>query len=117
MGLQFSMNGTTRDRLISAAHNLCDLLNSQGVPVYIYNTAATGSCYFRIRGCHKCRSIRLSDHRGRVKYRFKYNLFLNEMGYKMEQDGNVWRHYYGIDEVDRLITHLQVEYRNRKGEK
>lgn len=114
MSTSISLSGSPRDRLISAAHNLVDLLNMEGIPAYISNQAQTGSAYIRIKDCDTCRQLRISDHPGRPKYRYKFNLILSQLGVRSEEDDGITRHYYGVDSIEQLVVDLKHEYESRK---
>ena len=82
-----------------------------GLGPRIWCLAAGGSCYIKF-GESRLRSLRIGDHRGRKKYRYKWNLRVNYKMFKREQDGKVVRFYYPILEYNDMVRHM-VMYRNK----
>lgn len=61
---------------------------------YIYNSATTGSVYMKFKASSLLCSIRIANHAGRKKYRYKWNLFKGIGKIKKEMDRGIERYYY-----------------------
>lgn len=70
---------------------------------------ATGSRYLALPGrVHSLGRIRIADHQPRRRYFYRWNLWLNKVGYWQESDrrGRVSSHY-GINELDRMADDIE----------
>ena len=79
--------------------------------VYIYHAAtSTGSTYlkFRRRGM---RSVRISDHTGRDRYHYRYNVRLDHQGAPMRTTSSGWiQLYYSPRDIDQLVADVQAKW-------
>ncbi len=81
---------------------------------YVYHEVHRGaSVYIKFKGRNGLRTIRVSDHSGRHKYRYKWNL-RSDIPTKVEDDRYVSRFYYNIKEVSKLIQHI-INYNRKLG--
>ena len=89
------------------ADKLVEELNANKIRCYIWHRATTGSVYIRFND-QRMGSVRLGDHEGRGKLKYKFNLRSDfPMHYnKWKKDENVWRHYLSIDQWRELIPIL-----------
>ncbi len=74
----------------------------------IYNRAATGSLYIKFELIPH--SLRVGDHRGRQKYRYRWNLrddiaksFVNNNGHEMR--------HYPMHELEAMVQDMYQYYR------
>lgn len=77
---------------------------------YVYYSARTGSQYIKFEDA-RLRSVRISDHPGREKYRYKWNLLTNIGEAYTEWDRGVTRSYYPACEVDQLIHDIRAYHK------
>jgi hypothetical protein len=80
---------------------------------YIYYSALTGSVYIKFDN-PRLRSLRIGDHDGREKYRYKWNLRYDINKSYKEDDNSVMRYYFpatsvGIDNLKTMLKFLQDE--------
>lgn len=82
-------------------------LLSNGIECYVYHRATTGSVYIRFKDQRMC-SIRLGDHNGRGKLKYKYNIRVDlPLGYnKWQKDGDIWRLFLSSDQWKEIVPVL-----------
>ena len=80
-------------------------LNEIGIEAYIWHIATTGSVYIRFGDQRMC-SIRIGNHRGRNKLRYKYNLRSDINREQWKKDGDIWRFYLKLENWKSLIPVL-----------
>ena len=76
------------------AKRLITELAAKGINAYIWHSATTGSVYIRFEDV-RIGSVRLGDHNGREKLKYKFNI-RNDIGRKHKtwvKDDGVWRYY------------------------
>lgn len=86
-----------------AAKKLLKALKEQGA--YLYHVSNYDSIYIRFKN-KVLRSIRIGDHSGRKKYRYKWNL-CSDRATSTQVEGNVIRYYYHFDDLGKLVLHIQ----------
>ena len=84
---------------------LCKLSN---LGAWVYHRAATGSVYIKFADPKLC-SLRMADHEGREKYRYKWNLMENGLKSYKINDGNVCRRFYTLDDIDKMVRDINRE--------
>lgn len=93
--------------LESIANKIVCELKEANVESYIWHVANTGSVYIRFKDPRMC-SIRIGDHNGRDKLKYKYNL-RNDLRLKKGKwvkDNNIWRYYSPLEKWRELIPML-----------
>ena len=95
------------DHFESIANKLIIELKVLGIQAYIWHKATTGSIYVRFNDNRMC-SIRLSDHNGRNKLKYKFNLRsdISSNHKKWVKDGKVWRCYLPLNKWRELLPIL-----------
>lgn len=85
-------------------------LESVGLRPYIYHLAFTGSIYIKFKGPYSfIGSLRVGDHSGIEKYRYKWNLRHDIDKYYEELDQGVIRRYYPIAQFDKMAEEMARE--------
>jgi len=93
--------------LESYADKLIKRLNKRGYGAYLWHVSATNSIYIRFEDKEMC-SIRIGDHNGRERYKYKFNIRTDiEVSYT-QMDGRVLRHYYTVDDTKRLFKDVDA---------
>lgn len=78
-------------------------LEHLGAYVYCY-AKASSSVYIKFNDS-RLRSLRIGDHPGRSRYRYKWNL-RTDVETSRDIDGGVNRYYYHVADIDKLIDHI-----------
>ena len=76
---------------------------------WVYHISKYGSVYIKFED-EKLRSLRVADHPGRKKYKYKWNLMTKggiRNGLREEVDRGVNRFYYSPDKCKDLVTHIR----------
>lgn len=101
------------------AKKLISNLKDKGIDAYIWHAATTGSVYIRFSDNRMC-SVRLGDHQGRSKLKYKYNLRsdISPQHPKWVKDDGVWRFFLPMNKWKDLIPvlvkrHEQVKKWNK----
>ncbi len=72
---------------------------------YVSVVAISGSCYVKFKE-PLLRSLRIGDHNGRKKYRYKWNLRHDCEQQRTEKDGNVVRYHFPASQVKNMVQHM-----------
>ncbi len=80
-------------------------LNQHNLGAYIYHKARSGSAYIKFEDTKLC-SIRIGDHDGREKYRYKFNLRKDCMSAGWKLEDNIWRYYAPFDNIPSLVAEI-----------
>lgn len=90
------------------ADKLISELEKKEIEAYVWHVAKTGSVYIRFSDSRMC-SVRLGDHNGRSKLKYKYNLRSDikpdECGWK--KDDGTWRYYLSIKDWRKMVYALE----------
>jgi len=84
----------------------CLLDELEDLGIWIYHVSQHGSVYLKFED-ESLRSIRVADHPGRQKYRYKWNLDLKDSKSKKVNDRGIVRNYYGIMDVESLVQDIR----------
>jgi len=76
----------------SIANDIIHELKKLNLEPYIYHKAMTGSIYIKFKN-NKIGSLRLGDHDGREKYRYRFNVRSDMAGTNTFEDRGVIRYY------------------------
>jgi hypothetical protein len=98
--------------LTGITNKLIEELNALGIECYLWHAATTGSQYIRFADSRMC-SVRLGDHPGKDKLKYKYNV-RSDISHKHRtwvKDGNVWRYYVPQQNWRNLIPVLQERHK------
>lgn len=81
----------SKARLQGLADTVVRVLNKNGVLAVHYKKAMSGSCYVKLPGLG---SLRIADHDGIEKYRYRWNIRLDLRDPRTEIDRGTVRRYY-----------------------
>jgi hypothetical protein len=92
---------------IEIAKIIIDLLEMKGVPAYVHCEATTSSVYIRFADPRNA-SIRIGDHDGKSRYRYKWNVRTDKKFRKRGRfgwmvDRGIWRYYTTADRIDEMV--------------
>jgi len=108
---QRAARGDTKSRAHALYERLCTELADVGG--YGYYEAQTGSRYIRFTD-PRVGSIRIGDHQGRPRYRYRWNLWVGvEPPTRKTMQGRHIMYHFAEDEVDQLVKAIRVAYKVR----
>lgn len=87
-------------------------LTKLGFVIHRYNSVTTDSIYLKL-DYGVCCGIRISNHNGKKKYHYRFNLIKNYDGDKITFFENLISHFYNFDELPELIKDIQEEKANK----
>ena len=105
----------SRDRrrpLTKFEHEVFETLKVAKLEPYIHVVAASGSCYIKFH-YKEMRSLRIGDHGGYSKYRYKWNLRDDIDEYKKVFDKGVVRYFYPFEELLVMVSDM-IEFLREK---
>lgn len=97
-----------RKKEIEISNRVINILKNKGFRINKYYAKTTRSIYIKL-DYGVCGGIRISDHKGKKKYRYKFNLIKGYKGPKQILDRGYNRLYYNYENTDELITDIQKE--------
>lgn len=92
--------------------NLIPKLLKLGFIVHRYDSYSTSSIYLKLDYGVSC-GIRIADHYGKPKYRYRFNLIKNYTGDKVVIDNNLIRYYYSFDDIDKMLVDIDIERKSK----
>ena len=93
----------------SIANNIVKELETNGVKSFIWHAATTGSVYIRFE-CVNIGSIRIGDHDGRSKLRYKYNVRSDIKKSYWDKEKGIFRFYISSKNWTDLIPEIVKRY-------
>ena len=101
-----------RNQEIEVSNKLIKDLKDKGFQVHKYYAKTTKSIYLKI-DYGVCCGIRISDHKGKKKYRYKFNLIKQYKGPKLVKDKGYLRLFYDYNNTDELINDVENERKDK----
>lgn len=83
-------------------------LGKLGFIVHRYNAKSTSSIYLKL-DYGVCCGIRISDHSGKKKYHYRFNVFKDYEGDKVIIRDNLISYFYTFNELKQLVTKIMEE--------
>lgn len=99
---------TSREHIALLAKETLKRLNSLGA--YIYHESVGGSVYIKFRD-ERMGSIRIADHPGRKKYKYRWNLRVDIEESRVKFD-KIKRWYYRVADFEEMMVHI-LNYANK----
>ena len=90
------------------ATEVAQKLVEAGFVVHRYNAYSTQSVYLKL-DYGVANSIRISDHEGKEKLSYRYNIMVGEKKYREDLKGKYPRYYYPAEKVDELLCRIEKE--------
>ena len=97
-----------RNQEIKVSNKLINDLKEKGFQINKYYAKTTKSIYLKL-DYGVCCGIRISDHNGKQKYRYKFNLIKQYKGPKEKIDRGYVRLFYDYNNTEELIEDVQNE--------
>lgn len=85
--------------------------NLKELNAYIKNMSKYGTIYIAFKNNELLRQIRIGDHDGREKYKYKWNLRNDIPKEFIDIDKGISRYYYTFFDVDKLINDIKNKYK------
>lgn len=94
-------------------YKLVKALEQKGFILHWYKAITTDSCYIKL-DFGVANSIRVSNHRGKEKYHYRFNLMLNIDKSYVSSDGK--SNFYCVNDFDKMVNDI-VNFKNDQLEK
>ncbi len=101
-----------RNQEIKVSNKVIKNLKDKGFIVHKYFAKTTKSIYLKL-DYGVCCGIRISDHNGKKKYKYKFNLIKQYQGPKQVIDKGYLRNFYNYNDTKELIEDVQIEKENK----
>ncbi len=100
-----------KKNLTAIADELIERLLDCGFIIQRYDAYSTNSIYLKL-DYGVSNSIRISDHRGKQKLSYRYNIG-SDIAKRWQDDGQYTRYYFPADQIKQLVK-LIIQERNEK---
>lgn len=90
------------------ANILVNKLKNLGFIVHRYDAITTNSIYLKL-DFGVCCGIRISNHNGKKKYHYRFNVIKDYKGDKITYFKNLVSYFYTFDEIPQLLQKVQEE--------
>lgn len=90
------------------AKDISNKLKELGFIVHRYDAYSTNSIYLKL-DYGLCCGIRISDHNGKKRYHYRFNVYKDYEGDKIIERDNLISYFYTFDEIPQLIEKVQEE--------
>ena len=87
-------------------------LSELGFTIHRYNAITTSSIYLKL-DYGICCGIKISNHSGKKKYHYRFNIVKGYNGDKVTYSKNLISYFYTFEQISQLIKDVQHE-RNKK---
>ena len=87
-------------------------LSELGFTIHRYNAITTSSIYLKL-DYGICCGIRISNHSGKKKYHYRFNIVKGYNGDKVTYSKNLISYFYTFEQISQLIKDVQHQ-RNKK---
>lgn len=88
---------------------IIDCLSNLNIAIHVYHSFSTSSTYIKL-DYGELNSIRISNHDGKSRYNYKYNIGTNIQEYKEVDCGTFVKYYYPTNDIDRLLCDVLIEH-------
>ena len=94
------------------ADTLIKSLLNMGFIVHRYNAHSTSSIYLKLDYGVAC-GIRIADHPGKKKYRYRFNIIKDYEGDKVILKNGLICYFYDFNELENVLKAVQEEKQNK----
>jgi len=101
-----------RNNEIEVARKLIEILREKGFKINKYYAKTTKSIYLKL-DYGVCCGIRISNHNGKKKYKYKFNMLKEYNGPKQKNDKGYIRLFYDYSNTDELVNDVQNEKKSK----
>ena len=93
--------------LNDVAEALISALLDRGFTIQRYDACSTNSIYLKL-DYGVSNSVRISDHRGKEKLNYRYNIGADQRAYRKEE-GRFVRYYFPVSQLEKLVDLIEEE--------
>ena len=104
------MNNRKKELIVS--DKLIRILKQKGFKINRYYARKTKSIYLKL-DYGVCGAIRISDHIGKRKYRYKFNVIKKYTGPKIINDRGYIRLFYNYNNTKELLHDVETEKKSK----
>ena len=97
-----------RNQEIEVSNKLIEDLKKEDFRIHKYYAKTTKSIYLKL-DYGVCCGIRISDHTGKKRYKYKFNLIKQYKGPKQINDKGYLRLFYNYNNTEELVKDVQNE--------
>ncbi len=101
-----------KKREIQVSNEIIRKLKQKGYLIHKYYSKTTKSIYLKI-DYGVCYGIRISDHNGKKKYCYRFNLIKQYAGPKKVMDRGYVRYFYDYKNIDELVADIDKEKQSK----
>ena len=98
---------------INIVDTLIKSLLNMGFIIHRYDAHSTSSIYLKLDYGVAC-GIRIADHPGKKKYRYRFNIIKNYEGDKVILKNGLICYFYDFNELENVLKAVQEEKQNKK---
>lgn len=91
---------------------LINKLLKLGFVIHRYDAITTSSIYIKL-DFGVCCGIRISNHNGKAKYHYRFNVIKDYQGDKITFYKNLISYFYTFEEIPQLLQKVQEEKQNK----
>jgi hypothetical protein len=102
---KYEISEADKQRIIKTAAYVVDLMKGQGVIVQRYDALSTLSIYLKF-DYGIANTLRISDHRGKDKLSYKYNIRTDVNEFYQVGEGATEMNFYPFDQVDACLKKI-----------
>lgn len=101
-----------RNQEVEVSNKLIRNLKDKGFQIHKYYAKTTKSIYLKL-DYGVCCGIRISDHTGKKRYKYKFNIIKQYKGPKQVKDKGCLRLFYNYNNTEELINDVQNEKKEK----
>ena len=101
-----------RSQEIEVSNEIIEKLKEKGIKIHKYYSKTTKSIYLKL-DFGVCYGIRISDHKGKKRYKYRFNLIKQYKGPKQVIDSGDVRFFYDYTNTEELIKDVENEKLSR----
>lgn len=101
-----------RNQEIETTNKIIANLKAKNFKIHKCYAKTTRSVYLKL-DYGVCCGIRISDHKGKKQYRYKFNLIKQYKGPKQVNDKGYIRLFYDYKNTEELVNDVQLERKNK----
>jgi hypothetical protein len=93
-------------------NRIMELLKKHDIIVSYYKSIKTSSIYIKL-DYGVANGIRIADHRGKHKYRYRYNVMIDLEKNHLDTDRGFKRYYFKPSDINKLILQIIMDKQSK----